>query len=209
MQQEIWSLGAESTIFRVKKWGQVLALKWRSPKPYLLREIDETLRVARTSRECKMLDFARKAGVPTPSVHTLDMKNMTILMDFIEGSQLKQVISKISNKRLRTFCLDFGRMIALLHRKDVVHGDPTTSNLIVDDTMRMWMIDFGLAEWNATDEMKGVDLHLIRRALETTHWEFQDTMLEATLKGYSKTLGDEAESIIKKMEEIRERGRYH
>ena len=71
------------------------------------------------------------------------------------------------------------------------------------------MIDFGLAEMNATVEMKGVDLHLIRRALETTHWELEDTMLEAVIKGYSKLLGTDAGGILTRMEDIRERGRYH
>ncbi len=62
---------------------------------------------------------------------------------------------------------------------------------------------------NATVEMKGVDLHLIHRALETTHWDLQEFMLEATIKGYSETLGDESKDILSRMEEIRERGRYH
>jgi tRNA A-37 threonylcarbamoyl transferase component Bud32 len=39
--------------------------------------------------------------------------------------------------------------------------------LIIDSKSRLWLIDFGLSEMNATIEMKGVDLHLIYRALET------------------------------------------
>ena len=99
--------------------------------------------------------------------------------------------------------------MASLHDGGMVHGDPTTSNLIVDSQQKIWMIEFGLSEFNATIEMKGVDLHLIRRALETTHWDLQDEMLEATIEGYTGILRDEAESILTRMEEIRERGRYH
>ncbi|MFW9932977.1 MAG: O-sialoglycoprotein endopeptidase, partial [Candidatus Thorarchaeota archaeon] len=91
----------------------------------------------------------------------------------------------------------------------IVHGDPTTSNLLVTPDDKVWMIDFGLSEMNATVEMKGVDLHLIKRALETTHWDIQDEMLSRTLEGYSETLGEDAEPILSRMEEIRERGRYH
>jgi TP53 regulating kinase-like protein len=91
----------------------------------------------------------------------------------------------------------------------MVHGDPTTSNLIVSPQNKIWMIDFGLAELNATTEMKGVDLHLIRRALETTHWNLQEEMLENTIEGYVTVLGEESDQILTRMEEIRERGRYH
>jgi TP53 regulating kinase-like protein len=137
------------------------------------------------------------------------MLNHSILMDFIDGAQLKQIANEVGQSKLKKMSAEFGRIIAMLHRGNMVHGDPTTSNILVDKNEKLWMIDFGLAEMNATVEMKGVDLHLIRRALETTHWELEDTMLEAAIKGYSKLLGTDAEGILTRMEDIRERGRYH
>jgi TP53 regulating kinase-like protein len=132
-----------------------------------------------------------------------------ILMDFISGSQFKQLSGQIPRSSLISQSRGFGKLIALLHEGNVVHGDPTTSNVIVDDKSRMWIVDFGLSEMNATIEMKGVDLHLIHRALETTHWDLQETMLDATLEGYIEVLGAAAEPILSRMKEIRERGRYH
>ncbi|UCE10372.1 MAG: Kae1-associated serine/threonine protein kinase [Candidatus Thorarchaeota archaeon] len=203
------SIGAESTIYKVERWGKEFALKWRHKKPYLHPEIDRQLRTARTTRECRMLNFARLNGITTPTIHAVDLTENTIMMDYIKGEQLKQLVPVISSKRLRSLCFDFGRTLAKLHNSNVVHGDPTTSNFIVDSHDDLWVLDFGLAEWNATAEMKGVDLHLVRRVLETTHWDVQEAMLEATLKGYVSTIGDEAEHILSRMEEIRERGRYH
>jgi TP53 regulating kinase-like protein len=130
-------------------------------------------------------------------------------MDYIEGNQLKEIANTASGSQLKESCNQFGRLIAHLHEGGMVHGDPTTSNLVVSPKNKIWMIDFGLAELNATIEMKGVDLHLIRRALETTHWDLQEDMLENTLKGYTAVLEEEAEPILARMEEIRERGRYH
>jgi TP53 regulating kinase-like protein len=130
-------------------------------------------------------------------------------MDFIPGTQFKQIAGRIPEHQLVSFCHDFGRLIALLHDGNVVHGDPTTSNVIVDDNTKLWLVDFGLSEMNATLETKGVDLHLIQRALETTHWDLQETMLEATLEGYIEVQGDSAEPILSRMNEIRERGRSH
>ena len=118
--------------------------------------------------------------------------------------------SSVVSKGTATHCetIDYGRRQPDYHA-GIVHGDPTTSNILVDNNQRLWMIDFGLAEMNASIEMKGVDLHLVRRAFETTHWDLQDTLLNAVLKGYTKFLGAPAKEVLERMDEIRERGRYH
>ena len=201
--------GAESVIFKIEQWGQSYVLKWRQSKPYLLNEIDTQLRRVRINRECKMLTISRILGVRTPAVYSVDLHNHTIMMDFIDGTQFKQIAGQVPEHELISFCREFGQLIALLHIGNVAHGDPTTSNVIVDNYAKLWLVDFGLSEMNATLETKGVDLHLIQRALETTHWDLQETMLEATLEGYIEVQGDSAEPVLSRMKEIRERGRYH
>jgi TP53 regulating kinase-like protein len=209
MENTILALGAESVIFKTQRWNHYFALKWRKAKPYLLEEIDSLLRKTRTNKECRMLTTARQLGVHTPAVYSVDLINYSILMDFIEGTQFKQLVEELAQKQILDLCQRFGQSIARLHQGGVVHGDPTTSNVIIDRHLRLWLIDFGLSEMNATVEMKGVDLHLIHRALETTHWDKQELMLDATLEGYVDTMGDEAEDTFSRMNEIRERGRYH
>ena len=209
LKKRLLTLGAESAIYKVEYWGMTLALKWRPIKPYLHNEIDKLLRTSRTSRECKMLTFVRTLGVPTPAVHSVDISNHLILMDFIEGQQFKQLVSVSSKKRITTLCHEFGKLLGIMHMSDVVHGDPTTSNAVVDTQSKMWLVDFGLAEKNASIEMKGVDMHLLRRAYETTHWNLQETMLESTMDGYIKISGDNAEPVLTRADRIRERGRYH
>ncbi|MFW9786692.1 MAG: Kae1-associated kinase Bud32 [Candidatus Thorarchaeota archaeon] len=207
--KQVLALGAESVIYKVEQWGSTYALKWRQGKSYLLQEIDAYLRKIRTSRECKMMTVSRTLGVPTPAIYSVNLEKYTILMDFIPGTQLKQLAGQVSQSNLTAFSNNFGRLIAFLHEGNVVHGDPTTSNIIVDEKSRLWIVDFGLSEMNATVEMKGVDLHLIHRALETTHWDLQETMLDATIEGYVDVLGAAAEPVLSRMSEIRERGRYH
>lgn len=203
------TLGAESIIYRLEQWDRAFILKHRPPKPYLLKTIDDFLRSSRTNRECKMLTVARSLGVPTPSVRWIDRKQHTIVMDSINGKQLKQLVSEVSEQKLRELCEEFGRLIGLLHNGGVVHGDPTTSNVIVDKQSKMWLIDFGLAEMNATVEMKGVDIHLMHRAFETTHWDLEDIMLESAFVGYRRTMKNETEAVLSRANEIRTRGRYH
>lgn len=207
--QQVLARGAESVIYKIEKWGSSYVLKWRQAKPYLLEDIDSHLRKSRTSRECKMLTVSRSLGVSTPAVYSVDLDRHMIMMDFISGTQFKQLAGQISQSNLVSLSRGFGKLIAILHEGNVVHGDPTTSNVIVDDKSRLWIVDFGLSEMNATLEMKGVDLHLIHRAFETTHWDLQELMLEATLEGYVDVLGSTAEPILSRMKEIRERGRYH
>jgi len=207
--ETVLALGAESKIVKITRLNQSFILKIRPKKPYLHPEIDELLRSNRTARECKTLTIARTLGIPTPTIHSIDLRSHTIMMDYIEGKTLKDIAKKAGKDEIQRLCTKFGQLIALLHQGDVVHGDPTSSNVIVGNDSKLWMIDFGLAEFNASVEMKGVDLHLIRRAFETTHWDNQDTMLTATIEGYREVLGSKADSVLKRMEEIRERGRYH
>jgi TP53 regulating kinase-like protein len=209
MRNDILALGAESVIYKTQRWNQFFALKWRKAKPYLLEEIDSLLRKTRTSKECKTLTIARELGVRTPAVYSVNLNNYSILMDFIEGTQFKQLVEKLPQNQLIALCQKFGQSIAQLHQGGMAHGDPTTSNVIVDQHLQLWLVDFGLSEMNATVEMKGVDLHLIRRALETTHWDKQEIMLNATIEGYIDTMGKESEDPLSRMNEIRERGRYH
>ena len=206
---DIIALGAESTLYRLQHWNRVLAVKWRRKKQYLLPAIDASLRRARTTRECKMLTVVRSLGVRTPAVYSLDLDECSITMDFINGIQLKQFIEREALPEATRFCKEFGDILARLHEAGIVHGDPTTSNLIVDEHSRLWFIDFGLSETNASVEMKGVDIHLVRRALETTHWDVQNELLQSFLEGYKSRSGTDAEPVLARMDEIRERGRYH
>ena len=207
--KQVLARGAESVIYKIEQWGSPFVLKWRQGKSYLLKDIDSQLRKSRTNRECKMLTVSRTLGVPTPAVYSVNLDKHMILMDFIPGTQFKQLADQIPHSNLISLSHRFGKLIAALHEGNVVHGDPTTSNVIIDDKSRMWIIDFGLSEMNASTEMKGVDLHLIHRTLETTHWDLQETMLDATLEGYVEVLGNTAEPVLSRMKEIRERGRYH
>jgi TP53 regulating kinase-like protein len=209
MNGEVIALGAESIISHIKRWGLDFVVKTRQKKPYLLSDIDENLRNTRISRECKLLVTARTLGILTPSIYAIDYQSKSIIMDYIDGEQLKVIITKEPVNRGVILCQKFGAILAKLHNGGIVHGDPTTSNILVDKEEKIWMIDFGLAEMNATIEMKGVDLHLVRRAFETTHWEYQDPLFDAVIEGYTTNLNDSAGEVLNRMNEIRERGRYH
>jgi len=95
-----------------------------------------------------------------------------------------------------------------LHKGGIVHGDLTTSNMILKEG-KVYFIDFGLSEESEEIEKQGIDIHLLRQALESTHFDISNELFEIILEGYSMILGDKKkEEILQRIEQIEKRGRY-
>ena len=196
-----------SSVLHAGKSGKVV-LKLRVPKRYRIREIDSWLRKQRTSLEAKLMIDAKKAGVPTPTVLEVRPDDASIVMSFCEGKQLKKVLDKLPAKKRRQICRKIGRYIARLHLSGIVHGDLTTSNIILERNGRLVLIDFGLGDYDSSVEARGVDLHLLRRALESVHFRIADEAYRLVVREYRRTFGKGAAEIIRRAEEISKRGRY-
>jgi TP53 regulating kinase-like protein len=139
----------------------------------------------------------------------VDLKQASITMEFVEGRQVKQVLADVSRKERQELCVKIGGLIGKLHRHGLIHGDLTTSNMILSAEGKIFLVDFGLGEKNAEVEAKGVDLHLMKRALQSTHYRFAEECLKHVQAGYSAVLGwQEAEKVFEKIHEIERRGRY-
>jgi TP53 regulating kinase-like protein len=152
---------------------------------------------------------AKKAGVPTPTILQVDVENATIIMEFVEGNQLKQLLNTFSPKERGNACFSVGELIGRLHCHGVVHGDLTTSNMICSPGGRIFFVDFGLGEKNSELEARGVDLHLLKRALQSTHYKFAEECFQTVTKGYESFVGEsEAKGVLAKIREIERRGRY-
>jgi TP53 regulating kinase-like protein len=152
---------------------------------------------------------AKGAGVPTPAVFLVDLKNAAIVMEFVDGRQVKQVLNEVTESERRKMCLRIGELIARLHKRGIIHGDLTTSNMILDSEGKIFFVDFGLGEKTKETEAIGVDLHLMKRALQSTHFRFTEECFDAVLQGYSKVSGvDFVKNVLDKIKEIEKRGRY-
>lgn len=187
--------------------GKVI-IKLRVSKKYRIPEIDRWLRKSRTSLEAKLMVDAKTAGVPVPTIFEIDPDGSKIVMKFIEGIQLKRVLDEIPAKKRRKIYRKIGEYVAKLHRAGIVHGDLTTSNMILTENGEVFFIDFGLGEYDSSEEARGVDLHLLRRALESVHFRIADEAYRRIIESYRKTFGSGAEKIIKRADEISKRGRY-
>ena len=201
--------GAEASLYVADWHGRKVIMKKRLPKKYRPPRLDQKIRSYRTIHEPQLMHEAKKAGVPTPTIFLIDVKNATIIMEFIEGKQVKQILSKVDGSMRRSLCIRIGQLIGRLHEVGIIHGDLTTSNMILDRDRKIFFVDFGLGEKTKELEARGVDLHLMKRALQSTHFRFTEECFKAVIDGYSKVLDAETvKNVLEKIKEIERRGRY-
>jgi len=200
--------GAEADILLDTDWnGRKALLKRRGVKKYIHPQIDRDIRRYRTLHEADIIHRAKEAGVPTPLIYQLDPEGATIVMEFIEGTKVRDAVPKLSlAENLALFRL-IGEESGRLHKASLIHGDLTTSNMIKDGP-RVVFIDFGLGEVSKEVEKRGVDFNLMVRMLASTHYTIMEPLLESFKEGYRKTMGAEAEEVFRRADEIRRRGRY-
>jgi TP53 regulating kinase-like protein len=201
--------GAEANIYLTDWHGRRAIIKMRLPKKYRPTKLDEQIRLFRTIHEPQLMHEAKKAGVPTPTIFLVDIKDTAIIMEFIEGKQVKQLLGEASKGERQHLCLKIGELIGRLHEYGIIHGDLTTSNMILNSEGKIFFVDFGLGEKTKELEARGVDLHLMKRALQSTHFNFADECFNYVIMGYSKVLNTETtKKTLDRIKEIERRGRY-
>jgi TP53 regulating kinase-like protein len=201
--------GAEASLYLTEWHNRKVVMKMRLPKRYRPLKLDEEIRFYRTIHEPQLMSEAKKAEVPTPTIFLVDVKNSTIIMEFVEGKQVKQLFESASEMMRENLCVKIGRLIGKLHKYGIVHGDLTTSNMILDAEGKIFFVDFGLGEKTRELEARGVDLHLMKRALQSTHYQFAEKCFNAVMNGYSEILGAKStREVLDKIRGIEKRGRY-
>jgi TP53 regulating kinase-like protein len=201
--------GAEANLYLTSWHNRTAVIKIRKPKKYRPEALDTQIRSYRTSHEAQLLHQTKISGVTTPLIYMVNVPEAAITMEYINGIQVKQYINEISKKEREKICLQTGELIGKLHKENLIHGDLTTSNMILNKQGTIFLVDFGLGEKNAELEAKGVDLHLLKRALQSTHFSFWEICFKNILTGYSSVLGDKfTEKVYEKTREIEKRGRY-
>jgi TP53 regulating kinase-like protein len=204
--EKLIARGAEADLI-LKDWnGLRVILKTRKPKKYRHPELDRWLRKTRTKAEAETIHRVKEAGVPTPLLYQVDPENAVIVMEYIDGVKVRDLVDMLDDEERRTLFQRIGRYAGILHREGVIHGDLTTSNIIKCGD-RIVFIDFGLSEVSGEVEKRGVDLNLMNRMLTSTHYRYQEQLLEAFKEGYRET-NPEAEEALTRMDEVARRGRY-
>lgn len=146
------------------------------------------------------------------------MENSSIYMEEIIDSQtIREYIQRIQanenkdrvNDYLRPLGQKIGKILGIMHSNNIVHGDLTTSNMLLrgsPDSLDIVMIDFGLSHFENFAEEKGVDLYVLERAILSTHPNTDD-FFQAIIDSYKNSNKKGAVEVIAKLDEVRLRGR--
>jgi len=195
--------GAEADIYLINWYGKKAVRKVRKPKSYRNKLLDEEIRKKRTLHEAEMLSHAKRAGVTTPIIYFVDPKSTEIIMQYIKGNLVRDILAK--NLKLSR---SMGIYTAKLHKNNIVHGDLTTSNFILYDS-KLVLIDFGLSFYSDRIEDKAVDIRLIKEIMSSAHAQIFKKAFDLFVRGYESVAGSSLTArILKKVIEIEKRGRY-
>lgn len=219
------SQGAEGKVYRSSFLKKPSVVKQRVKKNYRLEVLDTKINKTRLLQEAKCMTKARKAGVNVPCIYYVDQANYQLHMERIIGKTLKEILYKVYDKdgaiHYPEFCIELankvGKSIAIMHDAEVVHGDLTTSNIMVEvgegqeltaanlADANVVFIDFGLGAMQAIVEDKAVDLYVLERAFLSTHPD-SDNIVATAIESYRST-SKKGKEILNKLEKVRQRGR--
>ena len=196
--------GAEADIYSTI-WNKKKAiLKIRKKKSYRNSILDQKIRKQRTIRESQIISQVKSFGISTPLIYFMDTNKCSILMQYIDG----KIIRDMENSNIVKICSDIGRIVGIMHKNGIMHGDLTTSNFIVDKK-KLFLIDFGLASRTEKPDDHAVDLRLFKEILNSAHAQVMEKSWKNFQKGYSKAVGLKySKKILNLVAVIESRGRY-
>ncbi len=200
--------GAEADIVRGTWQGLDAVFKVRKPLKYRLPVLDDAIRRQRTLREADMIHGAKGAGVEAPFLYDVEVPSATLVMEFVDGERVKDVVDSAQPKEIAAIFEEFGGDIARLHSAGMMHGDLTTANVLRRNGSLVFL-DFGLAVHTARVEDHAVDLRLIKETLVGAHPKASSVALAALFRGYAKVAGGpRSKAVLKQLQNIERRGRY-
>ncbi|TFK22510.1 hypothetical protein FA15DRAFT_671477 [Coprinopsis marcescibilis] len=207
-----------------------ILLKHRFKKAYRHEILDTALTKARVAGEARALLKCLRSGVNVPSILMVDAQEGMLGLEWIDGHSVRQLLpggeeeedddpvtADSGEDPLTPYCIDadtitqlIGAQLAKLHKADIVHGDLTTSNMMVRRGRagtEVVLIDFGLSFTSTLVEDKAVDLYVLERAFASTHPD-SEPMFAKVLESYGKGLGQKEWGVVnKRLDEVRLRGR--
>lgn len=225
--------GAEASVYIGLYDKMPCLIKERTTKAYRHSELDRKITRQRMRAEQRGIARCEKAGIRVPQIYKVEMDTHKIYMEYLANTQtVKAFIDELANmekmneeivlKNLRKLCELIGLNIGKMHFNDIIHGDLTTSNILIEcleqaepqltDPTQLIFVDFGLSSYSHSIEDKAVDLYVLERALLTTHSQFE-FLFDEILKFYQIAFAKEesnnidAKNVLNKLDEVRSRGR--
>ncbi|KAF8321290.1 hypothetical protein DL93DRAFT_2052021 [Clavulina sp. PMI_390] len=251
--------GAEARIYigTLHPSDPPVLLKHRFSKKYRHSSLDTSLTRLRIGAEARAILRCIREGVRVPTIRLVDAPNGILGLELIEGKSVRQIIpgaddegdgldadEELAEESAEPEEIDstkefgitheqimelIGIEVAKMHLVNIIHGDLTTSNMMVRKRAplpastepskptgkgfrepiypaELILIDFGLTTTSALAEDKAVDLYVLERAFASTHPE-SESLFQLVLDAYGRRSGKAWPAIFKRLEEVRLRGR--
>ena len=196
--------GAEGDIFLTEWNKQKAILKLRKKKNYREKSLDYQLRKQRTIRESQIISEIKSFGIHAPLIYFVNTRDCSILMQFIPG----KIVHELSKPKLINCCKKIGKIVGLMHKNGIMHGDLTTSNFILLKN-DLFVIDFGLAHRTKKAEDHAIDLRVFKEILNSAHTSVMEKAWKNFLSDYKNTVGiTRYNKILRLVSVIEGRGRY-
>ena len=192
--------GAEAIVETVEWNGQTVVSKIRNKRGYRHPTLEKRLVVERLRSESRIMERLLSQGVPVPAIFSVNTSDNSIFMEFIEGQTLERALR---GKNFREHLSQTAQLLSNIHSLNVIHGDPTTSNFLVNN--KIFAIDFGLSSISDDNEDRASDLRVFLESLDSHHSEIngRDIFLEA----YSDW--DASKPVLDALKVLELRGRYN
>ncbi|KAF8151987.1 hypothetical protein K438DRAFT_381715 [Mycena galopus ATCC 62051] len=232
--------GAEAKLYKAKLTSDPsepeILLKHRFRKGYRHPTLDGSLTRARVAGEARALLKCLRAGVNVPGVRMVDAAEGILGIEWIHGQSVRRLLpggageddsedtepETVGSLDEYDVLVDvlmqlIGQEIAKMHLADVIHGDLTTSNMMLRHpssfksrhptlSTELVLIDFGLSFHSSLVEDKAVDLYVLERAFSSTHPD-SEPLFASVLKAYEQRMGKDWNAIGRRLDEVRLRGR--
>ncbi|KDP21421.1 hypothetical protein JCGZ_21892 [Jatropha curcas] len=203
--------GAEARVYESTFVGRQSIVKERFSKKYRHPSLDSKLTLKRLNAEARCMTKARRLGVSTPVLYALDPLLHTLTFEYVDGHSVKDIFLEfglhgVVEERLADIAMQIGDAIGKLHDGGLIHGDLTTSNMLIrNGTNQLVLIDFGLSFTSTLPEDKAVDLYVLERALLSMHSSCGNVM-DRIIAAYKKS-SKQWSSTMNKLAQVRQRGR--
>ena len=231
-EARLWKIPGGDIIHHNNNHGEepyMMVAKERFCKKYRHAVLDERLTKQRCRMEGRILEKCAKGGIATPQVWRIEAP--VLYIEYIDGTTVRNLLQGwiesahisddevLTDPKVKGKVDNVGRVmgdiIGKLHGLGVIHGDLTTSNMMIrgdcdtsfEEDTTILLIDFGLAKNSESDEDRAVDLYVLERALSSTHPSLPETFMDDTiLQAYSK-VAPKADKVLQRLEQVRMRGR--
>lgn len=178
-------------------------------------------KVIRVSPPSLYLEYLSGPSVKSYLHHQKEQKKKQQIMYDKAVDETNRDVATISNVTIENKTIisyniidvaqQMGQLVGRLHNIGIIHGDLTTSNMMVlevndnssknenkqetNDSSKsslsllfeLSLIDFGLSKTSFSAEEQAVDLYVLERALQSTHPDLPENFFNEVLKKYSST----------------------